>query len=453
MIQQVKSQIEGINWPALPASTGAARLALLFQLEQTQWWPPEKIKKQQFVQLASLLRFCIKHVPYYSQLENLNLSLENLNEEQWAKIPILSRDSVQQAGNALVSKLVPADHGKASMQRTSGSTGKPVETLKTEMNIFLWNVFTLRDHLWHRRDFSKKLAVIRFAHDEQTEPPNGKLFKQWGSATSGVYDTGECVVLNVFTPIAEQVRWLKKMNPDYLLTHPSVLREVALYCQRNKIQLSSLQEVRTISESLSDGLRSLCKQVWNVPLVDLYSTIELGYLALQCPEYEHYHVQSEGVLLEVLDDNNKPCRVGEVGRVVVTNLHNFAFPLIRYEVGDYAEVGEPCTCGRGLPVIKRILGRYRNMLITASGERRYPQLGIQSLHEIAPVLQLQAVQYSLDNITVNVVLERPLKEKERQLLKDKFRVMLGESFNIDLQQVTQIKRSESGKYEDFLSML
>src|SRR3546814_10844500 len=113
------------------------------------------------------------------------------------------------------------------------------------------------------------------------------------------------------------------------------------------IAFPRLREVRTLSELLPPETRRLCRDVWGLKIADLYSTQEAGYLALQCPEHEHYHVQSEAVLLEVLDEEDRPCRPGEVGRVVVTPLTNFAMPMIRYAVGDLDEVGAPCPCGRG----------------------------------------------------------------------------------------------------------
>jgi phenylacetate-CoA ligase len=447
------SAVEGIHWPALPSPSAATRLALLFELEQSQWWPQEKLRLHQFKQLDTLLKHCVKHVPYYREVLADSITVAGLSEEAWQDIPILTRDRVQQAGEKLRTQYLPQSHGKATMKRTSGSTGKPVETLGTGITDFFWNVFTLRDHQWHHRDYSGKLAVIRFNLSEAAKPPHGQHSKGWGRATHKVFNTGPSSMLSILTPIADQVAWLQREDPDYLLTHPSVLTELALYCQREDIQFPSLREVRTISEALPDGLRELCQKVWGVKLIDAYSTIELGYLALQCPGHEHYHVQSEGVLLEVLDDNGKPCAPGEIGRVIITDLHNFAFPLIRYEVGDYAEVGDACDCGRGLPVLKCIKGRYRNILTTPSGERRYPQLGIQDLHEIAPVLQLQAVQHTLDDIEIKLVLQRPLQADEREKLTAKFHAMLGETFNFDIQQVDSIARSASGKFEEFISRL
>ena len=321
------------------------------------------------------------------------------------------------------------------------------------MNVFFWNVFTLRDHFWHKRDFSGKLAVIRYTQDKSAIPPYGIRSKNWGRATNGVFETGISAWINIHTPISEQIIWLQKEQPDYLLTHPSVLQELALHCKREAIQFHFLREVRTISEAQPDGLRELCQEVWGAKLVDLYSTIELGILALQCPEHDHYHVQSEGVLLEVLDDKGVPCVPGQVGKVVVTNLHNFATPLIRYEVGDFAEVGESCPCGRGLPVLKRILGRYRNLVVLPDGQRRWPKFGMGEILKIAPVRQFQAIQHSIKEVEFLLVMDLSLNIEDRQKLIELFRSNLHPEMNVTISEVDSIPRSASGKYEEFVTKL
>lgn len=453
MEMPISTSVQGIDWPALPVSAGAGRLATLFQLEQSQWWPEEKIRKYQFYQIEALLRHCVSNVPYYQELLDKSITSRHLSEEVWQAIPLLTRDRLQRAGNRLRTKKLPASHGKASLQRTSGSTGKPVEVLSTNITEFFWTVFTLRDHIWQRRDLTNKLAVIRYNQDPKAKPPHGIVSKNWGSATVGVFATGACVMINVHTPVNEQLAWLQQENPDYLLTHPSVLQELALQCLRENIQLPSLREVRTLSEALPDGLRELCQKVWGVKLVDMYSSIELGYLALQCPDHDHYHVQSEGVLLEVLDDEGKPCAPGQIGKVVVTNLHNYATPLIRYEIGDYAEVGEPCPCGRGLPVIKRILGRYRSLVTLPNGERRWPKFNMGEILKIVPVRQFQAIQHSINEVEFLLVVEHALSAEEKNKLTELFRSNLHPEMNIKVTEVDHIPRSASGKYEEFVSKL
>jgi phenylacetate-CoA ligase len=449
----ISSSVAGIVWPALPSLIGAGRLGALFQMEQSQWWPQQKIRQHQFKQIDGLLRHSVQHVPYYREHLANHITAQALSEQQWLSIPLLTRNTLQQAGNELRTTVLPPGHGKLLQQRTSGSTGKPVEVLTTELNNFFWNVFSLRDTLWHHCDLTGKLAVIRHIDEGKAGPPHGVRLNNWGSATKGVLQTGICVLMNIHTPVVELAAWLEKEQPDYLQTHPSVLQELALYCQREGVQFPSLREVHTISEALPDGLRELCQAVWGAKLIDVYSTMELGYLALQCPEHEHYHVQSESVLLEVLDDDGHPCAPGQVGKVVVTSLHNFATPLIRYELGDYAEVGEPCACGRGLPVIKRILGRYRNLVTLPNGERCWPKFGIDAILKIAPVRQFQAIQHSTSEVEFLLVMKRALNTEENHKLLELFRDNLHPEMNITIREVSDIARSASGKYEEFVSRL
>jgi len=200
--------------------------------------------------------------------------------------------------------------------------------------------------------------------------PDGGCSPDWGRSPGGLFRTGPAVGVNILTPIDQQAEWLARQNPDYLQTHPTVAHRLAEHCQANAIRLPKLKQVETISEILRQGTREAVRAAWGVPVVDMYSTREAGYLALQCPDHEHYHVQAESALVEVLNAAGHPCRAGETGRVYVTPLHNFAMPLIRYDIGDFAEVGPPCPCGRGLPVLTPnsppVFCRYRPMSSNSS---------------------------------------------------------------------------------------
>jgi phenylacetate-CoA ligase len=176
-------------------------------------------------------------------------------------------------------------------------------------------------------------------------------------------------------------------------------------------------------------------------------------LAIQCPEAEHYHVQAEAVLVEIVDDGGRACPPGAVGRVVVTPLHNFATPLIRYHVGDYALAGDECACGRGLPVISRVMGRTRNMVRLPDGASVFPSLDPKALTQIAPLRQIQLVQKTLAEIEANLVATRPLNAAETVRLGAAVGRMLGHPFPLRLVYMDEIPRAASGKYEDFRSEL
>jgi phenylacetate-CoA ligase len=442
-----------VVWPALPAPRAARLAALLRQLDESQWWTPEQHRHQQLRQATALLHHAYSQLPFYRDRlgEAGFVPGKPATPAVWARIPVLTRAELQQAGPALVSPEAPESHGARYEVSSSGSTGRPVKAQGTQLVQLLWDALTLREHIWHRRDFGGRLAAIRSLPNGVGVYPKGGHSQVWGRAMRELFQTGPSAALSIGTPVDEQAEWLQRMQPDYLLTYPSALRELLRHCHGRRIVLPRLREVRTLSELLPPDTRRLCREVWGLKIVDLYSTQENGYLALQCPEHEHYHVQSEAVLLEVLDDAGEPCRPGEVGQVVVTPLMNFAMPMIRYAVGDLAEVGPPCSCGRGLPVLKRILGRVRDMLVYPDGRKGWPLLGDMYYTQIAEIRQFQVVQHAVDDIEIRVVADRRLAPAEEARLGEWLHHRCGHLFPTRVTYHTEIPRGPSGKFQDFRS--
>ena len=443
-----RSSVSDIAWPALPAPAAAAMLAMQYQLEQSQWWSPEALRQQQSRQLGEVLAHARATVPFYRErLGAVAFGPDGgIAPEEFARIPLLRREEVQAAGEALLSRQVPRDHGRLLEHQTSGSTGRPIRAVGTEITQFFWNALTLRDHLWHQRDLSGKLASIR------TTVEDG-MAQGWGPSTDVAFDTGPSAMLNIRADIETQLRWLQKQEPDYLLSHPSNILALARSSLAAGVRLRNLKQVRAFGETVTSELRIVCREAWGAAVVDAYSAQEIGYIALQCPEHEHYHIQAENVLVEVLDSDGRPCAPGEIGRVVITTLHNFAMPLIRYEILDYAEAGEACPCGRGLPVIRRVLGRQRNLVTLPDGRRHWPSFPAESWAHIAPIRQIQLVQREPDGIEARLVSDRPLAAEEEQALGAVLQERLGYPFRITFRYLEQIERKANFKYEDFISEL
>jgi phenylacetate-CoA ligase len=360
------------------------------------------------------------------------------------RLPVLSRHEVRTLGEAMVNSHPPATHGAVTRTQTSGSTGMPVTVCQTAVSNVFWEALTLRDHLWQRRNLRGKLAVIR------ANIADG-FMNGWGPPADPVFVTGPCAVLNIGRDIDAQLDWLREQNPDYLLTYPSNLSALAGRALQRSVKLDRLKEIRTLGEMLPAEARLRTREAWDVPVTDVYSAIEVGYVALQCPESGHYHVQAESLIVEVLDEKGAACGPGQVGRVVLTTLHNFATPMIRYEIGDYAEVGAPCPCGRGLPTLRRIAGRVRNMLTLPDGSRRWPSFPSQSWAHGELIRQLQMVQKTARSIEVRVVPERGLTAQEREDIIASLRRCLDYPFDMALIEVAAIPRQVNHKFEEFLS--
>ena len=416
------------------------------------------MREHQFRQLSLLFQHFWKSVPWCRErLKKAGYKPgTGVTHELMNRIPLMTRDDIQNTGNALFSPSIPKEHGNTEFIQTSGSTGKPVRIKRSNITEFFLQSLMLRDHYWHERNLGGKLAVIRFVEDQnKARAPNGMHAKGWSPATDTIYRTGKSSLLNIHTPVREQAEWLLREDPDYLLTYPSNLQALAQHIRNSGIHCPKLVELRTIGETLDDETREICREVFNLPVVDIYSASEVGNIALQCPEHTHYHIQSESVYVEILNDDDQPCAPGEVGRVVVTALHNLAMPVIRYVQEDYAEVGEPCPCGRGLPVLRRIKGRARNMLTLPSGDQVWPRLRIQKFASTAnaPIVQVQFVQHTLEDIEVRIVTRESLDHQQEQALTELLHQALEYPFNLTFRYHDEIQRSKNGKYEEFISKL
>ena len=452
---RMRSIAKGAIWPALPPRQALPVHALLLQLEQSQWLTGEELEARQMMQLAALLRHAQRSVPFYRErLAPIaeRLEREPLSPALFAELPLLTRAEIQSAGSELHSTDVPKSHGQVTSTMTSGSTGKPIEVLHSELFQAFWRAVTLRNHTWHRRDFEGSLAMIR-GMSVGSAYPEGKRAENWGVPKMAGIESGPLLTLDINCTPEQQVDWLQRKNPDYFITHPTNLERVARYCLRERIALPRLREVMTVAEILTPEARVLARKAWDVPVADMYTSRDLGYMALQCPEQEHYHVMAETCRLEVLDPAGRPCGPGEVGRIVVTPLQEFAMPLIRYEIGDHAEVGEPCPCGRGLPVLKRILGRTQQMLALPDGSKRWTLLGQGDLDMLRGlgIEQFQFVQTAVETLEVRLAVPEPLTPEVESKVRDWVAETYGSHLEVELAYFDEIPRTKEGKFFEFMS--
>lgn len=404
---------------------------------------PAVVLESQRRQIAMLAEHAHGNSPFWrTRLDAVGYHPEAPVASWFHALPILTRAEAQTAGANLFSTWVPKAHGGVHRVKTSGSTGTPLEISKTELAQLFWFAITLRDSLWHRRDLSGKLAAIRVGAQQGTHV-------LWSPAYAG-YANGPAVTFDARSDLDLQLDWLRTERPQVLLTHASNMRALALRSIERGERLDGLVEARSYSERLADDLRDRVREAWNVPVTDIYSTNEVGYVALQCPESGLYHVQSEDVLIEIVDDDGHPCAPGASGRVIATSLHNYATPLLRYDLGDRATVGGPCRCGRSLPTLERILGRSRNMLRLPGGGSAWPGFPMSTLVRMDAIRELRMIQHSVQEIEIEMVLARPLTAAEEATMKEAVCQRLGHRFDIRLTSLARIDRGAGHKMEDFI---
>lgn len=432
--------------PPIRGQDGLGVYALAHHLSHTEWKPAEELVRAQLRQARELIRFARRFVPFYKTYFDgvMDDPDEELSAERFAALPILTREALQHAGDAMFSPVIPNGHGRTFDVHTSGSSGHPVHARSTELSNMSNLAAALRGHQWFRRDLAGTNVSIKVLTEEQTR---GKV-QSWA-----IGSTGRGLVYSNKVPVSQLFDWLLRDGPRYLQCHPSILQALIHRSIDLGMKPATLRDVRTMGEILEPGLRALCLHEWGVPVRDNYSSEEFGTLAITCPDYDHLHVQSERVIVEILDDHNRPCAPGEIGRVVVTGLLNFAMPLIRHELGDRAVAGAPCPCGRGLPVIERIIGRERHPVTLPSGDRVFPVLDAEPLLLGSGVRQYQLVQQSLDEIVLYLVAEKRLSEDEEARITRHLQSNFGHPFDITVHYVDSIARGPGGKFQIFKSDL
>ncbi|MGH6959052.1 MAG: hypothetical protein ACREE7_01065, partial [Dongiaceae bacterium] len=178
------SAIEGVTWPAIPDPKSALVLAVIQQLEESQWWSPQDLLEHQMWQLEAVLAHAAAHCPFHRErLAAIGYGAGPVpTMEMLRKLPIMTRRDLQTRHAEIRAAQVPRDHGRVAESKTSGSTGEPVVIAGTDLVDFFVRAFNLRNHRWHRLDLMGKLCLIKPFDPGTAEPPDGTAYADWDVA-------------------------------------------------------------------------------------------------------------------------------------------------------------------------------------------------------------------------------------------------------------------------------
>jgi len=426
------------------------RMVIKFRdvLAETERLPADKLKAYQNNLLAPLLQHAHRNVPFYKRRLEPLCSGTEVRLERWQTLPVLSRTDVQLNLKSLTASVVPPYMGATSPGETSGSTGRPIHYLVNELANVASLGATDRSFRWWGFDGDKSMASFVARHGDDARPPDGNVKKGWRVGFSGLHH-----MLDLSADADTQIEWLHRRRPEYLTAHSFVLNELAKRASARRLELR-LGGINSIGTVLTDEIRSACREALGTHPIDQYGAQETGLLACECPRCGHLHTNAESVLVEILDESGRPSAPGAVGRVVVTSFYNFAMPLIRYEIGDFAVAGpDRVKCPVKLPVLKKIMGRYRNAFTLHDGRTIYPYVPVSRLRQYLAFEQIQIVQTEPAAIEVRYVPLDAGDSPDPDGLEACLRELLDPSFSVRAVAADRIERSPSGKFEDYLSLV
>jgi phenylacetate-CoA ligase len=415
--------------------------------------------------VRNLLSYAGEHIPYYRRiLEDRGLSSTDIDAvDKLSLLPILTKTDIQERHAELSPRILPAGHADGGHSKTSGTTGQPVRVKQTGLS---WNMFAClkqRELRWFRFDPAGTLAALRPGIDMPRQPGGDLIELKSTCHLSGwlyvnrLFHTGPFVGFREVNAIEDQVAWLHRQQPDYLLGLAGNLEHLALAFQ-DQPSLRKLKGIESISQQLTDPMRRRIEGCFSVPVQQNYGLNEIGIVAARCPEGGRYHVHTEHCLIEIVNQAGKPCGPGEWGKLLVTGLSNAAMPLIRYDADDMAKAEEgPCPCGRTLPAFAEIAGRYGRQVLLPPGTRT--QVNVIGLAiEFAPkdlmrtLRQYQMHQYLDRSLELRLVFAGPAPEALLAHIRAEWQKQSGpDTVPFAIKAVDEIPKPPNGKFQNFTS--
>ena len=420
----------------------------LQELRRTQWLSYDELHALQSQALAKLVDHAYAHVPYYKdRFDAAGVAPTQVRTaEDLLKLPILRREDLRVAGARRESTVPPLVEIR---KQTSGTTGEPL-LFGFEQDSENWR----RAVKWRGYEWAGYRPGDRALHFWGGPLPTPPSFKTRAKvALDRAMNRDHYMHCAVMTEehLSDVVRAIEKIRPQVIVTYAQAGGELARYIIRNNLRSWSTIPVISGAEKLLPRDRADLEEAFGPAVFDTYGCREVMLIAAECEAHHGLHTSMENVVCEiVVNDNGKlrHAREGESGEVVLTDLHNFASPFIRYANGDIATAGpsRKCSCGRTLPRLTSVQGRTSETLRDGNGAA-VSGIALSFLfHDIASaVRQFQAVQHKDRSVTINLVLAEQLPASALEdVRKHGQRLLVGCDVKINV--VPDLPRSAAGKH-------
>jgi phenylacetate-coenzyme A ligase PaaK-like adenylate-forming protein len=409
---------------------------------------PAELRGFQDRALRRLVQHAYDQVPYYRALfDRHRLHPRHIRGTRDIELlPFTSKDEMRRRPER-ERLAMGLDPERLLRVRTSGSSGEPFTIRRTWIEDkvqYLLRLRTFRLLGIHPRD-----RLVAAGLTGRPGPGDPKYIGRALSAL-GIHRKQKVDALQQPDVVLRQ---LASLRPDVLIGFPGMLDRLTAP------ELAPLRAgvrphlIFVGGEVLTAAMRARLRRAFEAPVVESYASHEFPLMAWSCPHGPDLHVADDGVLLEVLR-NGRPVLPGERGEVVVTNLHAYAMPFIRYRLGDLATRGDTCSCGQPFSTIGAVQGRMLDYFPLPDGRLLHPYEIVTRL-VWGPsdwISRYQLVQERTDRIVLRVVASAPPAERIAELEKA-VRPLLGPAVTFTVELVDEIPLTDGGKLRPSRSLV
>ena len=404
-------------------------------LKKTECWGENEFIQYQNKHLRNIVKYAYKYTPFYHNLykkNNVDISkIRTIND--LGKLPIIKKEDISKHWNQLLS----TKQGKSIKRYTSGTTGKPL------MIRISYNLDVLDKANWFRRDLWAGYNggyIARFVGDTPIKDCNdNQLFRKSFIMKRVIFPT-YCLSLE---KISTMINSLKKLKIRHIQCYPSAGYVLAKFLEINE-KYVPLDSVLYSSEPMFTFQRKLIEERFKTKAFGFYGQAEEVFSALECEKGEYHLTMIDGIL-EIIKNGEK-VSPGENGFTIVTSLHNYAMPLIRYALNDYTGYkSEKCNCGRTSSLMYPVETKLEDFIVTPAGKIISPSILTFPLKHLRNIIESQIIQKTIDEVIVRIVRAENYTEHNEQILLNSLKQILGGEVSVKIEYVKNIYQTNNYK--------
>jgi len=413
-------------------------------LKETQYWSYERIREYQLYKLKRLLKHAYLYVPYYNKVfKEIGADPDDIRTfEDFKKLPVLTKEIIRENFEHLIAKNI--SRKQLIPNATGGSTGEPLHFYQDKQYEIWADAARIRG--WYNIagcEFGDICAVLWGAMNEVKEDYSvveriQALLKSGG------------IVLNAFNLSRERklsfFKWCKVFKPKLLRGYVTAVKDFALFLDEEKLKFPYLKGVILCAETVDEHTQAYIERVFRAPTYNTYGGRELSLIAMECSQKNGLHEVSENnyVEYEKIDLTNYE----NAGNLIITNLNNYGMPFIRYQIGDIGVPGEikTCGCGRGLPLIKKVIGRTTELFVFYDGTRIAGEMFVHLMKDF-PIKEYQFVQVSDSKVVLRLKKSDNVGNDVKEKIKDIYKKYLPDQVKLDFLEVEGFEKTITGKFK------
>ena len=407
------------------------------QLQRTQWYDVSALERLQQTKLKWLLEQARAAVPHYKDYEAWQEVEKGTLRDRLATYPILTKEVIRACPSKM--HLITGMPRACTRATTGGTTGEPIERWRDRRHRAMVEAASWRGKSWIGiKPWTRKVNVYAFGRGSWYGRLRMRLTNTWDMDIFGKTSAEK----------ERSARKLLQLRPKYLEGFVSDTLALGEACFSVGVKIDL---VLTTGEMLYEHQRRELERLYGAKVSDYYGCNEVGAMAFEC-EMGRKHITDEHVIVEVVDETGAPVWE-KPGRILLTDLDNFLTPLVRYEVGDMGVLTRsPCSCGRKLPVLKKLEGRTQDAIRNESGDRLSTLFFAGRFKDLKAIHRIQIIQRTLTQIDLLYEGSSTGVEDELDAIVDEIRGRLGAQMVVTPRQVEQLIYTGRGKRRLIVSL-